>query len=356
MNGVMMCGTLGAMTMAAVAALSVPPAATENQQEQTVTRQFFITRQLSTAEPSKGRWEANLPPVGKLSIVVDDHGKRVLLNNKLLPSDRVIWQPNNLVMLIDESRQRQFEVALGEKGRIEYVRPNSWLEYRGANAPRVAIGIYTDPISPPLASQLGLDPDSGLLVTSVVENMPAFKSGVHQFDVITAVDDQDRVNQDTLKSVVSGKQPGQTIQLRLIRRSQPVELSVEVEEVQPLDPSALDPFFGGPVGMEDLKIDPDSFVSGDWSGWQFGGTDRPVIQFRPEGDAIVFSRPGFSNLDSGQRGPSTFAIGRIPNATGDIQQLEVQIKALTERIASLEAMIARLVGEPPAIEPAGIKP
>lgn len=356
MNGIIMCSSLGAMALAAVAAMSGPPDSTETQQETTITGQFFIARQGNAAQPPKGRWEANLQAAGMLKIVVDDHGKRVLLNNEILPADRVIWQPHNLVMIIDETHQRQFEVALGEDGRIDYIRPGTWLEYRGAGAPRVAIGIYTDPISPPLASQLGLDPDTALLVKSVVENMPAFKSGVHQFDIITAVDDQDQVTQETLQKVVFSKEPGQSIQLRLIRRSQPIELSVDVEAVQPLDSTAQDPLFGGPIGMDSFKIDPKTFQSGDIVGIQYGGPDHPVIQFEGRDNAFVFSRPNLSSIDSVQNQAATISVEALTRTTSDIQGLESQIKILTERITSLEAMIARLVGEQSVTAPAGAKP
>ncbi|GEM_PF-6470549 len=347
MNGIMICGSLGAMVAAALAALSSPPADSDAPESRTATRQVFITRQLDTAEPPTGKWEANLPPVGQLSIVVDSNGKRVLVNGKALPPDRVIWQPDNLVMLIDESRQRQFEVALGEKGSIKYVRPNSWLEYRGANAPRVAIGIYTDPITPPLASQLGLDIDAALLVTGVVKDLPAFKSGVHQFDIITAIDDQDRVSQETLKRVVFSKEPGQTIQLRLLRKAQPLELTVDVEKVDALDQNAADPFFGTALGGGDLiEIDGDTYRSPDiWF-----PSDRPVIEFKGEDSAIVVARQSF---DLGSR---AFTLRPSPDSVGDIQGLEMQIKVLTERITNLEALIARLAGDQPAVGPAGIKP
>ena len=356
MNGIMVCSSLGAMTLAAVATMTGPPAATDTQPAETATRHFFAARQADAAKPPKGRWELNLQSVGLLNIVVDDHGRRVLLDNKPLPADRVIWQPHNLVMIVDELHQRQFEVALGEKGRIDYIRPGTWLEYRGANPPRVAIGIYTDPVSPSLASQLGLDPDTALLVKSVVENMSAFKSGVHQFDIITAVDDEDQVNQETLQKIVFSKEPGQSIQLRLIRRSQPIELSVNVEAVEPLNSEAVDPLFGGTMGMEDIQIDMNSFRTGNVLGLRYGDPDRPVIQFRDQGDAIVFSRPAFPNVDSIQRPPTTLTVEALSPTAADLQGLEVQIKRLTERIASLESMIARLVGEPPAIAPASTKP
>jgi len=183
--------------------------------------------------------------------------------------------------------------------------------------------------------------------------MPAFKSGVRQFDVITAVDDEEQVTQEALRKIVFSKEPGQTIRLRLIRQAQPIELSVHVEEVQPLDSDARDPLFGGPMGMEDFQIDLDSFTTGNPLGIQFADPNRPVIQFGNEGSAFLYTRPGFSNLNPGQGLPTTLAIEAISHTTADIRGLEVQVKLLTERIASLEAMITRLAGEQPVTAPAG---
>lgn len=353
MNGIMMCSSLGAMALAAVAAMSGPPESAETPRETTITGKFFFARQVDTAEPPKGRWEANLAPIGTLNIVVDEHGRRVLLNNQPLPSDRVIWQPHNLLMVIDESRQRQFEVALGENGRIDYIRPGTWLEYRGAGAPRVAIGIYTDPVPAPLASQLGLDPDTALLVKGVVENMPAFKSGVHQFDIITALDDQDQVTQETLQNIVFSKEPGQSIQLHLIRRSQPMEITVHVQEVQPLAQADLDPLITGP--FKDFVIDPNSFTSPD-DPWQFVPGGQRIIQFKNE-QAIVFGSDVPSNINANGRPNQLFNITtRTTGQPDDMRRLEARIDVLSQRIASLEAMIAQLVRGPAATAPAGAQP
>ncbi|MCC6906720.1 MAG: PDZ domain-containing protein [Phycisphaerales bacterium] len=339
MNGILASTGLGAMALAAVAAMSGPPTAEEKAPQESITRQFFITRQIDTAEPIEGRWEANLPPVGQLTIVVDEKGKRVTLNGEALSPDRVIWQPHNLVMLIDEARRRQFEVVLGENGRITSVRPNSWLEYRGSAAPRVAIGIYTDPVPAPLAAQLGIEADQALLVSNVVQDMPAFKSGVLQFDVITAVDDEQVVNQNTLKNVVLGKEPGQTIQLRLIRQARPLELSVEVAKVEPLDPGAVDPIFSLPNGPGEIRIDAETFSSPDLVDWTFTGSGARVIRFEND-DAILVPT----------------VAGRF-GEPGNVQSLQAEIRALTARITSLEAMIAQLLTEQRgSVKPAGIDP
>ncbi len=337
MNSILASTGLGAMALAAVAAMSGPPTAEDRAPQESVTRQFFITRQIEAAEPIEGRWEANLPPVGQLTIVVDDKGKRVTLNGEALSADRVIWQPHNLVMLIDEARRRQFEVVLGENGRITSVRPNSWLEYRGSGAPRVAIGIYTDPVPAPLAAHLGIEPEKALLVSNVVQDMPAFKSGVLQFDVITAVDDEQVVNQNTLKDVVLSKEPGETIQLRLIRQTRPLEVSVEVAKVEALDPNAVDPIFSLPSGPGEIMFDPQTFSSPDLSDWAFGGSGTRIIQFE-DGKALL--------------GPAV--AGRF-NDPGSVQSLQAEIRALTERITSLEAMIAQLLAEERgSVKPAGV--
>ncbi len=293
--------------------------------------------------------------VGSLSIVVDDNGLRVQLNGQPVPPDRVAWQADNFLMIFDESRQRQFQVKLGEGSKIEAVRPGTWLEYVGSNAPRVAIGVYTSPLSPPLAAQLDLDPDGALLITSVVEDMPAFRSGVQQFDVITAVDHVSPVTDVTLRRIVSAKQEGEPVQLRLIRRAQPLELSVTVEAVKPLESAeVIREFFpdipqSGQIlgGMNrTLTVSERTFEQGDFI---FGlpTDERPVIRFDKGMDrGVLLPRQVLRNyVAPGEQFHQLFQFTAPGEGKIEVSVIELRLEALDARLANLEAMIARLVSD-----------
>lgn len=357
----LMCSTVGAAALAAVGAFVAPPAddaaggRATTATATTGAATFFIAQDLRTVDPPRGRWEATLQPVGSLNIVVDDNGLRVQLNGKPVPPDRVAWQADNFLMVFDESRQRQFQVKLGEGSKIEAVRPGTWLEYVGSSAPRVAIGVYTSPLSPPLAAQLDLDPDGALLITSVVEDMPAFRSGVQQFDVITAVDNVSPVTDVTLRRIVSAKQEGEPVQLRLIRRAQPLELSVTVEAVKPLDSAEVIrelfpdiPQSGDILGgmNRTLTVSERTFEQGDFI---FGlpTDERPVIRFDKGMDrGVLLPRQVLRNyVAPGEQFHQLFQFTAPGEGKIEVSVIELRLEALDARLANLEAMLARLVSD-----------
>lgn len=355
----LMCSTFGVAALTALGALVTPPSddagvarpATAPASERAAS--VFITQDSRPGDPPRGRWEAALQPIGALSIVIDDAGMRVQLNGKPVPSDRVAWQADNFLMIFDENRQRQFQVKLGEGSRIDAVRPGTWLEYVASNAPRVAIGVYTSPLSPPLAAQLDLDPDGALLITSVVEDMPAFRSGVQQFDVITAVDEIAPVSDATLRQIVSGKQEGEPVRLRLIRRAKPLELSVPVEAVKPLEGAeVIREFFpdipqsGEMLGGLNLPYTQQTLEQGDFI---FGlpSDERPVIRFDKDMDrGVLLPRQVLRNYVSpGEQFHRSFRLTTPGQGQIEISAIEVRLQALDARLANLEAMLTLLVAE-----------
>ena len=358
MNGLtMMCSSLGAVVLAATGVMVGPPPAAEDAAGQpTRETRIFLTREIEVVDPPKGRWEAILQPIGTLNIVVDEHGLRVQLNNEWLHPNRIAWQSDNFLMIFDEMRQRQFQVKLGKDSKIEAVRPGSWLNFRSTSPSRVAIGVFIAPLTPALATQLGLDLDAGLLVHSVIEDMPAFKSGVQQFDVITAVDNEMPVSEATLRQVVSSKDAGQTIELHLIRRAQPLTLSVAVEAIKPLEPGDFFPGipqFTGEWPDADLIFDPTAAPVGDDPFSGIPRDENPVIRFDRDGTAVILpSQIVRRNVGFGEQFPRTFQLTGTTEYRGDVNSLEQKIDSLTARIASLEALIARLMGDPTEAEDA----
>ncbi|MFH0945902.1 MAG: PDZ domain-containing protein [Planctomycetota bacterium] len=101
----------------------------------------------------------------------------------------------------------------------------------------VVIGVHVTDLGAPLASQLGLSPEEGILVTSVLDGMPADQAGMREHDVITAVNGQPVSSRATLLKSLAGLKPGDQITLTILRGAKPLELTVGVVE----DPLASDP-------------------------------------------------------------------------------------------------------------------
>jgi S1-C subfamily serine protease len=94
------------------------------------------------------------------------------------------------------------------------------------------IGITTQPIYPQLGERLDLPVDHGALVTKVIPDGPADRAGLQdadqriQFqgqqvrvggDVIVAIDGREIVNEGDLPAIVARHDPGDTIELEIIR-------------------------------------------------------------------------------------------------------------------------------------------
>ncbi len=99
-----------------------------------------------------------------------------------------------------------------------------------SSKPRHVIGVVTSPVSGGVAAQLGLEPDSALIINELTPDMPAAKAGLLPFDVITHIDGSAPVTRDMLRERVAAVAVGQPLHITLLRRGQPQELEVLVGE------------------------------------------------------------------------------------------------------------------------------
>ena len=98
---------------------------------------------------------------------------------------------------------------------------------------RVMLGITYMPVSDVIGAMSGYTP--GLWVKSVREDLDVYAKGIRPNDVIVKMDGQDVRDSDTVKSIMSGKKPGDTVQLEVMRQSVTGKLStfsVDVELVE----------------------------------------------------------------------------------------------------------------------------
>ena len=100
-------------------------------------------------------------------------------------------------------------------------------------APSVRIGVVTEAVSKALAGHLKIRPDQALIVTGVMQGLPAAKAGIKEYDVITRVDGEKVITHLKLKEILSKCKPGQVIVLRVVREGEPKEVKVRVEAVEP---------------------------------------------------------------------------------------------------------------------------
>jgi len=83
---------------------------------------------------------------------------------------------------------------------------------------RARLGVYYQELTPKLASALGVKASEGAVVTEIVPDGPASKSGLQKDDVIVALNGK-IVDGRTLRNAVGSMSPGTTINLKVFRGS-----------------------------------------------------------------------------------------------------------------------------------------
>ncbi|RZL63228.1 MAG: trypsin-like serine protease [Variovorax sp.] len=88
------------------------------------------------------------------------------------------------------------------------------------------IGVEPNELSPELAETFGVKADKGVIITGVLQNGPAAKSGIRPGDVITGVGDKTTNSVQELLTAVAGLKPGTASRFAIQRGSDKMELDV----------------------------------------------------------------------------------------------------------------------------------
>jgi len=103
----------------------------------------------------------------------------------------------------------------------------------GGKVHRGQLGVSIQPMTPELASKLGLSDVQGALVNSVIPNGPAAKAGLRQGDVIVDLNGAAVTDGNTLRNHVASTAPGTKVNLGIFRDHQKQQIQVTLGEYQP---------------------------------------------------------------------------------------------------------------------------
>jgi S1-C subfamily serine protease len=92
------------------------------------------------------------------------------------------------------------------------------------------IGIEPRPLTPQLASQLGLSASEGVLVFSVTPGSPAASAGLMPGDAIIEFDGDEIASVEDLFTALRQKSPGDRVELTVLREGEEMELTVTLGE------------------------------------------------------------------------------------------------------------------------------
>jgi serine protease Do len=99
---------------------------------------------------------------------------------------------------------------------------------------RAWLGVYIQELTPALAEQFGVEPDSGVLVSDIVKGAPA-EGVLLQGDIILSVNGQRVKNTDELQNAIMHRQVGEKVTLRVIRDGEEITVEVTLGE-RPSEP------------------------------------------------------------------------------------------------------------------------
>jgi len=119
------------------------------------------------------------------------------------------------------------EIDLGNAGEIKIVTGNKDV----VQTNRVTfLGVAPEELSEELASQLPIDPGSGLLVRSIIPDSPAAAAGLQKNDVLIKLDDQTLTAPKQLQKLVASRKAGETVRVTYFRRGQRADTDAKLAE------------------------------------------------------------------------------------------------------------------------------
>jgi hypothetical protein len=97
-----------------------------------------------------------------------------------------------------------------------------------SNAPKVMLGVTMADADPDLLEQLGID--SGVLLMTVRKDLPAAKAGLQPKDVIFQADDEDDLDEESLRDILREKNPGDELKVKVKRKGEDKEFTIKLEK------------------------------------------------------------------------------------------------------------------------------
>ena len=95
---------------------------------------------------------------------------------------------------------------------------------------RPYLGVSWQAVSPSIAKRYDLDTDWGAYITEVARNSPAHEAGLEQGDIILSLGDQDIDEENSFINTLFAHQPGELVELRILRDREEITLKVTLGE------------------------------------------------------------------------------------------------------------------------------
>jgi len=155
---------------------------------------------------------------------------------------------------------------------------------------RGMLGVTIQPVDADLAASLNLPAARGAIVTSVQAGGPAEKAGVKRGDVITAVNNQQIADPNSLRNTVAGMAPGTKTTLTVLRNGRDEQLPVALAELpdRPRE-DGEETSSTGPTSTDKFGLSLQVFTAENASRYGLDGEDQGLLVTRvdPAGSAAT---------------------------------------------------------------------
>ncbi|UCB53157.1 MAG: PDZ domain-containing protein [Candidatus Zixiibacteriota bacterium] len=193
-------------------------------------------------------------------VIVEFDGEKVRSSSSLTrlvkkhsPGDEITLK------VVREGKENKIIVTLGKRPKEEFIYEydvEPLLELKKGKSPEVhffgfhsggRIGVRVQDLSDQLGDYFGVEDAEGVLITEVEEDMPAEKAGLKAGDVIVEADGDQVDDTQELSEIISEKEEGDKVEIKVIRDRTPRSFNVEVEEGESWS-------LGGTKGLKELRV------------------------------------------------------------------------------------------------------
>ncbi|MDP7420579.1 MAG: PDZ domain-containing protein, partial [bacterium] len=101
---------------------------------------------------------------------------------------------------------------------------------KGGKVVRGWLGVMIQDLTEELAEALKIDSPEGVLVSQILEDTPAEEAGLQQGDVVVEIDGKKLASTLDLRNLVALKEPGDTVELLIVREGREKEIDVKIGE------------------------------------------------------------------------------------------------------------------------------
>ena len=249
---------------------------------------------------------------------------RVKVDGKEIDADQIKASNGRFVILDDKGGEVDVIAVPWIAGQPEL---NLTATPFGMDAPRVVIGIHMEQVGEPLAHHLDVDASEAVIVTAIIDGLPAAESGIEVHDVIVQVDGKKPVTTASLRELIGDRDPGDEVELTLIHKGDRRKVNV------PLAAYDAELMGQGTVTWSGRLPVTGEFVSGEAELLYVPGADETGTIYRQYIDATREAHP------------SLRVRPRIASPRGQVGEtsMEDRLRGLQQRVQEIQAALEQLI-------------